>query len=201
MKSKFYKKPTLKELLVSLKYSILFWKGRKKGMIHTRDITWKDIRVIFYPKTFYEKFIYLGAIPYKVEMSMIHALVIAMDYEARPWWCPRWFLRFLHLFGNDNSLVRVRNFRLNRLHTKITKGVFMWDYKTKWQWYDLRISITAPEYLSDLSKAIEQLTYDKGEREDLYKEIRRFEPNFKVWKTNQELRQYLDTLYEKENNE
>jgi hypothetical protein len=201
MRSKFYKKPTLKERLVSLKYSILFWKGRKKGMIHTRDITWKDIRVIFYPKTFYEKFIYLGAIPYKEEMSMIHALVIAMDYEARPWWCPRWFLRFLHLFGNDNSLVRVRNFRLNRLHTKITKGVFMWDYKTKWQWYDLRISITAPEYLSDLSKAIEQLTYDKGEREDLYKEIRRFEPDFKVWKTNQELRQYLDTLYEKENNE
>ena len=98
-------------------------------------------------------------------MSIIHALVIAVDYEARPWWCPRWFLRFLHLFGNDNSLVRVRNFRLNRLHTKITKGIFMWDYKTKWQWF------------------------------------RRFEPDFKVWKTNQELRQYLDTLYEKENNE
>jgi hypothetical protein len=200
MRNKFYKPPTLKECLVSLKYSILFWKGRKKGMIHTKDITWKDIRVIFYPKTFYEKFNYFGAVPYTKDMSMLHALIVAMDYEARPSWCPRWFLRFLHLFGNDNSVVRVRNFRLNRLHYKITKGVFMWDYKTKWQWYDLRISITGPDYLSDLSKAIEQLTYYKGEREDLYKQIKRFEPDFKVWRNNQELRQYLDTLYEKENN-
>lgn len=199
MKSKFYKKPTLKERLVSLKYSILFWKGRKKGMIHTSNITWKDIRVIFYPKTFYEKFIYLGAVPYKEEMSMTHALVIAMDYEARPWWCPRWFLRFLHLFGNDNSLVRVRNFRLNRLHTKLTKGIFMWDYKIKWQWYDLRISITAPEYLSDLSRAIEGFTYDKGEREDLYEAIRKFKPDFTEWKSTKELKEYLNTLYEEEN--
>lgn len=194
MRSKFYKKPTLKERLVSLKYSILFWKGRKKGIIHTRDITWKDIRVILFPKNFYEKFSYLGAIPYREEMTMLHALVIALDYEAKPWWCPRWFLRFLHLFGNDNSLVRVRNRRLSNLFIDITRGVNMWDYKTKWSHYDLRISISAPPYLQDLSDAIEEFTYQKGEREELLLKIKKYEPEFNHWKTTTELHSYLKNL-------
>ncbi len=59
-------------------------------------------------------------------------LVLVMDYEAKPWWCPRWFLRFLHVFGNDKSLVRVRNRRLHDLHRKLTKGIMFWDWKTKW---------------------------------------------------------------------
>jgi hypothetical protein len=25
--------------------------------------------------------------------------------KAKPWWCPRFVLRFLHLFGDDNSIV------------------------------------------------------------------------------------------------
>lgn len=50
--SKFYKPPTLKERLTKLKYSIiysiLFWKGRSKGMIHTADISWRDLRAVFF---------------------------------------------------------------------------------------------------------------------------------------------------------
>jgi len=37
-RNKFYKKPTFKERMDSLKYSILFWKGRKKRYIQTRNI-------------------------------------------------------------------------------------------------------------------------------------------------------------------
>jgi len=48
----------------------------------------------------------------------------------------------------------------------LTKGIRFWDYKTKWADYDLRISISAPEYLYDLSQAIELYTYTEGEKKE-----------------------------------
>jgi hypothetical protein len=42
-------KPTLKERLEDLKYTILFWKGRKKKYITTRNLEWSDIQYIFFP--------------------------------------------------------------------------------------------------------------------------------------------------------
>jgi hypothetical protein len=89
-------------------------------------------------------------------------LVLAMDYEAKPKWCPRWFLRFLHLFGSDNSIVRVRNIRLHSLSKKLTKGIIIWDWKTKWEWYDLRISISGPQYLMNLADDIEKNFYERN---------------------------------------
>ena len=133
---------------------------------YLQKITLKDIRVIFFPKNFYEKYSYLGSVPYKGEKSMLHALVIAMDYEAKPKWCPRWFLRFLYLFGCDNSIIRVRNKHAYHLFMKLTKGIRIWDYKTKWTDYDLRISIVGPEHLQDLAQAIELYTYTEGERKE-----------------------------------
>lgn len=170
--SKFYKPPTLKERLTNLKYAILFWKGRSKGMIHTADIRWKDLRVVFFPLTFYEKYSYLGSIPWKEDGDIFKAmepLVIFMDYKAKPKWCPRWFLRFLHLFGNDNSIVRVRNWRLHNLSKRLTKGYMIVDYKTKWEWYDLRISIHGTKQMNDLSDAIEDRFYKEGERKESVK--------------------------------
>lgn len=134
--------------------------------IYLQKITLKDIRVIFFPKNFHEKYSYLGSVPYRDEKSMLHALTIAMDYEAKPKWCPRWFLRFLYLFGCDNSIIRVRNKHAYHLFIKLTKGIRIWDYKTKWTDYDLRISVSAPEYLDDLAQAIELYTYTEGEREE-----------------------------------
>jgi hypothetical protein len=116
--SKFYKPPTLKERLTNLKYTILFWKGRSKGVIYTRSIKWDDLRYIFFPKNFHEKYSYLGSVPYNDEGPYFKAmlpLVLAMDYEARPKLCPKWFLRFLEVFGNDRSIVRVRNWTLHNL--------------------------------------------------------------------------------------
>ena len=137
-----------------------------KSKVYLQKITLKNIRVIFFPKNFYEKYSYLGSVPYKDEKSMLHALTIAMDYEAKPKWCPRWFLRFLYLFGCDNSIIRVRNKHAYHLFIKLTKGIRIWDYKTKWTDYDLRISITGPEHLQDLAQAIELYTYTNGERKE-----------------------------------
>tara|TARA_B110000503_G_scaffold2122_1_gene2804 strand:- start:5737 stop:6369 length:633 start_codon:yes stop_codon:yes gene_type:complete len=181
--SKFYfepKKPTFKEMLRNLKYTILFWKGRKKGMIHTRDLKWDDIRAIFFPKDFYEKYHYLGSVPYRESGDLfkaIYPLVLAMDYEAKPKWCPRWFLRFLHLFGSDNSIVRVRNRFLHDVERRLTKGILMWDYKTKWSHYDLRISISASSHLHSLSNGIERQFYKEGRENELVNEILKLDPN------------------------
>jgi len=193
-KSKFYKPPTVKERLDNIKYGILFWKGRSKGMIYTRDIELDDLRYIFFPKGF-EKYGYLGYIPYREDKTMIHALVMAMDAEAKPTWCPRWFLRFLDVFGNDKSIVRVRNRKLHNLFRKLTKGIVFWDYKTKWSDYDLRISISGPQYLQDLADAIEDLTYRRGRKQELIDEIKEYEPEFsKTHLLTVELEKYLEKL-------
>ena len=185
--------------------SILFWKGRSKGMIRTRDITLEDIREIFFPKTFSEKYSYLGAIPYRDDSDISKAilpLILAMDYEAKPKWCPRWFLRFLDVFGNDKSIVRVRNRRLHNLSRKLTKGIMMWDYKTKWENYDLRISISAPKYLQDLADDIEHGFYSRGKQQELVEQILTIDPNAPIiWGSIKRFEKQLEKLESKKQNE
>lgn len=179
-KSKFYKPTPFKERVVDFFKSLPFWKGRKKGMIHTMNIEWDHIRAVFFPKNFYEKYKYLGSIPWKEDGDIFKAmepLVIFMDSKAKPWWCPRWFLRFLHLFGSDNSIVRVRNWTLHNLSRRLTKGYLVVDYKTKWQWYDLRISIYGNEQMNWLADAIEAKFYRSGRREDLLDQLKKLNPN------------------------
>jgi hypothetical protein len=199
-KSKFYTllpKPTFKQRLVDLKYTILFWKGRKKGMVHTRDLQWDDLRFIFFP-TRLEKYGYMSITFFKEDSDYykaLYPLVLAMDYEAKPKWCPRWFLRFLHVFGNDKSLVRVRNRRLSNLHRKLTKGIMFWDWKTKWSNYDLRISISAPQHLQDLADYIEHGFYSKGRQKQLVEEIKKIDPNASIiWGSISRLERQLEEL-------
>ena len=182
MKSKFYikDKRTLKQKLTDFSCSMLFWRGRKKGMIHTKNITWDDIRTVFFPKNFYEKYHYLGSVPYNELGPIFEAmepLVIFMDYKAKPKWCPRWFLRFLHLFGDDNSIVRVRNRFLSNLKHKITGHIAMMDYKTKWTDYDLRISVVGNRQVQNLANAIESRYYEVGYRTDLAEKIKELDPD------------------------
>jgi hypothetical protein len=179
----FYKPKSLREYLTDLYYGIVFWKGRKKGIVYTRDIKLSDFREIFFPKNFDEKYRYLGSIPWKDDSSLfkaIYPLVLAMDYEAKPKYCPRWFLRFLDVFGNDKSIVRVRNRFYSNLFTKLTKGILFWDYKTKWENYDLRISISAPKHLQDLASDIERGYYSRGRQEELVEKILKLDPNASI---------------------
>jgi hypothetical protein len=167
------------------------------------DITLDHIRAVFFPKSFHEKYGYLGSVPWSGTSDIFKAmepLVIFMDYKAKPWWCPRFVLRFLHLFGDDNSIIRVRNRRLSELKRKLTKGYGIVDYKTKWQWYDLRISIAGTDQMWDLVNAIEHEFYDKGAREDLADQIKNIDPNTKYNKgyTVRTLRDELDRLLNNE---
>jgi len=160
-------------------------KGKKKGIIHTMDIELSDIWAVFFPADFNQKYKYLGAVPWNTSgdiFKVLEPLVIFMDYKAKPWWCPRWFLRLLHLFGNDNSIVRVRNWSLHNLYRHITKGYMITDYKTKWNDYDLRIHIIGDEQCYDLAFGIENLYYNRGRREELVQQIKAIDPNTKFTK-------------------
>jgi len=194
-------KPTFKERMEDLKYTILFWKGRSKGMIHTRNIELDDFRYIFFPKGF-EKYGYLGTQIWNEDGSYFKALyplVLALDYEAKPKLCPRWFLRFLHVFGMDKSIVRVRNRRLSNLLSTLTKGIGFIDYKTKWRDYDLRISISAPKHLQDLSNNIEQGFYNRGRQEELVAKILAIDPNASIiWGSIERFEKQLEKLQNKE---
>ena len=194
MKSKFYTKKQITS--EDIKHFFLFWKGRSKGIVHTRNLKWSDIRFILFPKGFEEKYGYLGTGVYESShyFKVLYPLVLAMDYEAKPKWCPRWFLRFTHVFGNDMSIVRVRNWFWHNLHKKLTKGITFYDWKTKWDDYDLRISIAGPKHLQDLADDIEHGFYKRGYRESLVQQLKQLDPDADPHWTNEGLINQIDAL-------
>ena len=83
-------------------------------------------------------------------------------------------------FGMDKSIVRVRNRKLSDLLNKLTKGIGFSDWKTKWEYYDLRISISAPKHLQDLAEWIERGFYNEGRQEELVEQIKSIDPNANI---------------------
>lgn len=134
-------------------------KGYKMKSIYVQDITVDDIRAIFFPKSVREKYHYLG-ITWNIfkegteNHRLINEFIEYVDSVAKPKWCPRLLLRVLHLFGNDNSVVRVRNWKLHRLHNKLTGGIMIFDIKTKWG--TLRVYGTFPEKVYDELDKLEE---------------------------------------------
>ena len=85
-KSKFYSPTPFRERALDFLKSLPFWRSRKKGMIVTMKIEWKDIRAVFFPRNFHEKYSYLGYIPWSEEgdtFKAIEPLVIFMDYKDK----------------------------------------------------------------------------------------------------------------------
>jgi len=90
-----------------------------------------------FKKDFHNKYHYLGylSIPFEigsVPYNHIENFIVWLDEQVKPEYCPRWFLNLLHLYGNDNSIVRVKNWRLHKLHSRLTKHIMINDLKTKW---------------------------------------------------------------------
>ena len=203
MRTKFEVKDNrpVKEKLTFFLAGLLFWKGRSKGIIYTRNITLDDLRYIFFPKGF-ERYGYLGTHLWNEEgdcFNALYPLVLAMDYEAKPKFCPRWFLRFLHVFGSDKSIVRVRNRKLHNLLRQLTKGIAFVDWKTKWHSYDLRISIHGPKHLQNLADDIEYGFYSRGAQEEVVAKILAIDPNAGIiWGSVDRLVKQLEKL---ENND
>jgi hypothetical protein len=55
-----------------------------------------------------------------------------VDKKAKPWWVPRFVLNLLHLFANDNSIVRCRDIHLSYVKQRLTGGIIINDIKTKY---------------------------------------------------------------------
>ena len=186
--------------MILLKYFFLFWKGRSKGAVYTRDIELDDFRYIFFAKGF-EKYGYLGTQIWNENSTYFKALyplVLALDYEAKPKWCPRWFLRFLHVFGSDRSIVRVRNWTLHNLLRRLTRGIGFIDWKTKWEDYDLRISIHGPQHLQNLADDIEHGFYSRGRQQELADKIKELDPKASIiWGSAERLEKQLEALERK----
>jgi hypothetical protein len=98
----------------------------------------------------------------------------------------------------DKSIVRVRNRKLSNLLSKLTKGIGFNDWKTKWQDYDLRISISAPRYLQDLADDIEYGFYSRGRQNELVKQILELDPNAPIiWGSVERFIKQLEKLEKK----
>jgi hypothetical protein len=76
--------------------------------------------------------------------------------------------------------VRVRNRFLHDLSRRLTGGILIWDYKTKWSDYDLRISISAPSHLQSLSNGIESQFFKEGKENELVEQIKAIDPNANI---------------------
>jgi hypothetical protein len=123
-----------------------------------RPITFKDVWDCFFPQNEWKYYSYLGYIDFLYkkgtkEYNLIKELVEFIDKKAKPFWCPRFVLRLLHLYGNDNSIVRCRNQKLSRWAHKLRKGIFITDMKTKWDSWDVRVYGT-------FTRAIENKIYE-----------------------------------------
>lgn len=122
--------------------------------IKFKKLTFKEILECFFPSKGRE-YSYLGYTwwsPDSKEYLYILEFYKAVDKVARPWWCPKFFLRLTFLLGNDNSIVRVRSRKISNLHNKITKGIMITDLK--WKFESFRIYGRFTDKLYDLSDEI-----------------------------------------------
>ena len=125
---------------------IVISKGKPapSGRVHSMDITVGHVLKCVFPERGFE-YDYLGYAWYNInkdgtlnaENRLLRGFFKQVDKVARPWWCPRFVLRLLHLFGSDNSIVRVRNWKLHNLELRLTKGISITD--TKWKYDSFRI--------------------------------------------------------------
>ena len=139
---------------------IVISKGKPapSGRVHSMDITVGHVLRCVFPERGFE-YDYLGYAWYNInkdgtlnaEDRLLRGFFKQVDKVARPCWCPRFVLRLLHLFGSDNSIIRVRNWKLHNLELRLTKGIAITD--TKWKYDSFRI-------YGNFTKELDQLAAD-----------------------------------------
>lgn len=151
-------------------------KGKPTFKVMLNSIKVGDVIECFFPKIGSE-YDYLGYATYTYtvgskflypEEALLREFFKAVDKAARPWWCPRFVLRLLDLFGNDGSLVRSRNLFLSKIFYRLTKGIRVTD--TKWKYDTFRIYGNFTEELQILAnKTCREIEKELDEVEDLDK--------------------------------
>jgi hypothetical protein len=138
---------------------IVLIKSKKIGStafkVTLQHITIGDVLECFFPIPGSE-YSYLGYATYVYtpwgrgpDERLLRDFFKEVDRVARPWWCPKFVLRLLDLFGNDGSLVRIRNHFLAGVFYRLTKGIRVTD--TKWKYDTFRIYGNFTEDLQTLA--------------------------------------------------
>lgn len=127
-----------------ISYKIGYYKIRKKfGLMSTNHkrykfppVAFKDILRCFSNHR-KDRYNYLG-ISWNIfkEGTDLHEylenFIKFVAKKAKPWWCPTFVLNLLHLFANDNSIVRCRNQHLSYALRHLTTGLLITDIKIKY---------------------------------------------------------------------
>jgi len=86
---------------------------------------------------FRNKYHYLGY-PYSPFVNatendiLFKQLIRDIDKIVKPKYIPRFVLNLAHLYGMDNSIIRIRSRRIYKLRNKLTKCVLIQDVKIKY---------------------------------------------------------------------
>jgi hypothetical protein len=128
-------------------------KGSTAFKVTLQHITIGDVLECFFPIPGSE-YSYLGYSTYDYTFilpgeRLLRDFFKEVDRVARPWWCPKFVLHLLNLFGNDRSLVRVRNRFLAGVFFRLTKGIRVTDIK--WKYKTFRIYGNFTEELQTLA--------------------------------------------------
>lgn len=130
-------------------------------------VKFRDIKNCFFPEYNYQ---YLGYVYWGEnypEYELLQEFLAKVDKFTRPLWCPKFILNLTHLFGNDNSIVRVRNWTIHRLHNWITGGIMVTDLK--WKFGTFRIYGYFPDELDKIAEEYCELIEEKfGHQNEAY---------------------------------
>lgn len=63
---------------------------------------------------------------------LLNDFIKFVDSKAKPRFVPRFVLNLLHLFGNDNSIVKCRSQRISGWLRRMTNGIMITDIKEKY---------------------------------------------------------------------
>lgn len=94
--------------------------------------------------------------------DLLNHLLDEIEERVKPWWCPKWILNLLHLFGNGNSPFKVRRWYLYRIHNWITGKTTITDIKTKFDtmriygYFDQSLSYRVQAYENLLTEKIQE---------------------------------------------
>lgn len=119
----------------------------------------KQLRRIFFPKNFQEKFSHVGYShlgvpgPWKP-----HAMSAIKDIEKLmwpQWWLPMWTKRLIHYLATGWSVVRL-NYRFwYNIRERLTKGCIIRDVKDKYA--SIRIYLSGTEEMYNIVRKAEEL--------------------------------------------
>ena len=115
----------------------------------------KKLKSVIFPRNENEKYKYLGdfyVCKTDKYYSIIMPIVKLMDRKARPRWCPRVFLRFLSVFGENNN-------RMQEMCKKLIKDYRFIGWKVDEKKHTIFISLYGDDEINFMVYQIEKNFY------------------------------------------